>query len=239
MSAKAWQGTWRGQLPDGQIHDRARQIIRPSGGIVRGKFPSRKNGRMVHHEGLLELDAIYLFEMSSRIASYREQPITFCYPDGARLRRYTPDFELTLTAGENVLVEVKSKFGLEHDEVRHKLYCVAQHLHRSVKEFVVLDDGTLRQEPRQSNLRRIYHQAPRVPPSTGACQAALERFRHHFPMSIASGVHLLGERCIDPFSLLIAGLLRCDIDRPLTANTLLYLMEEDDAWFCIDQGHGI
>jgi hypothetical protein len=35
---------------------------------MRGKFPSRKNGRMVHHEGLLELDAIYLFEASPLIA---------------------------------------------------------------------------------------------------------------------------------------------------------------------------
>ena len=43
---------------------RAREVISPSGGIMRSKFPSRKNKRMVHCEGLLELDAAYLFEVS-------------------------------------------------------------------------------------------------------------------------------------------------------------------------------
>lgn len=239
MATFFWQGAWRGRSPDGRVHDRARQVVRPSGGIVRGKFPSRKNGRMVHHEGLLELDAIYLFETSPRILSYREQPDTFSYPDGARLRRYTPDFELTLATSEQVLIEVKPRCSLEYHEVTHKLTCVADHLRRSSRRFIVLDDHTLRREPRQSNLRGIYHQAPRIPPSMAACRAALNRIAQHLPMQIASASRLLGDRAIDPFSLLLAGFLRCDLDRPITPETLLHLTEEaDDAWFCIAQGHG-
>jgi hypothetical protein len=46
---------------------------------------------MVQHEGLLELDAIYLFETTHRVVRYREQPMTLHYPDGTRLRRYTLD----------------------------------------------------------------------------------------------------------------------------------------------------
>jgi len=141
---------------------RARKIVLPTGGIVRGKFPSRKNGRMVHHEGLLELDAIYLFEASSLIEKYRKQPETICYPDDTRIRRYTPDFELTLATGELVFIEVKPRRGLCDPEVRHKLDQVAQYLQRSEKSFVILDDETLRNEPRQSNVRAIYHGAPRV-----------------------------------------------------------------------------
>jgi hypothetical protein len=87
MSKHFWQGHWRGRSPAGDIHQRARNIISPSGGIVRGKFPSRKNGRIIHHEGLLELDAIYLFEASPQIVRYREQPQKIYYPDAARLRR--------------------------------------------------------------------------------------------------------------------------------------------------------
>lgn len=74
MPIHRWQGRWNGRDPVGDSHQRARKVISPSGGIVRGKFPSRKNGRMIHHEGLLELDAIYLFETSPEIARYREQP---------------------------------------------------------------------------------------------------------------------------------------------------------------------
>ena len=65
MSANPWRGRWHGRTPAGDIHRRAREVISPSGGIVRGKFPSRKNGRMVHHEGLLELDAIYFLNPCS------------------------------------------------------------------------------------------------------------------------------------------------------------------------------
>ena len=117
MASQLWQGTWLGRSPAGDQHRRSREVVRPTGGIVRGKFPSRKNGRMVHHEGLLELDAIYLFEASPQIVRYREQPVTIKYPDGARLRRYTPDFELVLTTGEVVLIEVKPMRSLKDDEV--------------------------------------------------------------------------------------------------------------------------
>ncbi|WP_230369777.1 Tn7 transposase TnsA N-terminal domain-containing protein [Paludibacterium denitrificans] len=121
MSTNMWRGRWYGMSPQGDAHQRAREVVRPTGTIVRGKFPSRKNGRMVDHEGLLELDAIYLFECSPEIVRYREQPLTLTYPDGHRLRRYTPDFELVLRSGEIILVEIKPTRSLVNDEVQHKL----------------------------------------------------------------------------------------------------------------------
>lgn len=239
MHRNLWQGTWRGRSPAGDIHQRAREVISPSGGIVRGKFPSRKNGRMVHHEGLLELDAIYLFETSPRIAKYREQPPTLFYPDDVRVRRYTPDFELVLSTGEIVLVEVKPRRSLANDEVRHKLDCVTAHLERSAQPFVILTDETLRQKPRQSNLRSIYHQAARVPPSHDALIAALNRHRNQFPASFRRATELFAERALEPYSLLMAGLLRCELDDPICADTALQIAEEnDDAWFCVTQGYG-
>lgn len=239
MSGNLWPGTWRGRSPAGDVHRRAREVISPSGGIVRGKFPSRKNGRMVHHEGLLELDAIYLFETSPRIAKYREQPPTISYPDGTRLRRYTPDFELLLASGEIILVEVKPQRSLADDEVRHKLDCVTGHLQRSLQPFVILTDEAIRQEPRQSNLRTIYHRAARIPPSLTALEAALDQHRRQFPASIQCATELFLERMVDPYCLLMAGLLRCQLDQPISADTHLQLSEENnDDWFCIAPGHG-
>jgi hypothetical protein len=55
MPINLWQGDWRGRNPNGNSHQRSREVIRHTGGIVRVKLPSRKNGRMVHNEGLLEL----------------------------------------------------------------------------------------------------------------------------------------------------------------------------------------
>ncbi|WP_230411311.1 TnsA endonuclease N-terminal domain-containing protein [Collimonas humicola] len=239
MFKHMWQGTWRGGSPAGDVHLRAREVISPSGGIVRGKFPSRKNGRMVHHEGMLELDAIYLFETSPRIAAYREQPTTIQYPDGDRLRRYTPDFELTLATGEFALVEVKHTRNLADGEVRHKLDCIAAHLQRSARSFVILTDVCLRLEPRQTNLRALYHRAPRVQPTLHACRIALDRHGNEFPMTIEYATTLLAPRAIDPYSLLLAGLLYCDLDTPICGETELHLAEgSDDAWFHIAQGRG-
>ncbi len=251
MSKNLWQGTWRGRQPDGDVHKRARTVITPSGGIVRGKFPSRKNGRMVHHEGLLELEAIYLFETSPRIIRYREQPETITYPDGARVRRYTPDFELVLSTGEIVFVEVKPVSSLQHAKVKHKLDCVAEHMRRSEKTFVILTDQVIRQEPRLSNLRWVYHRARRIPPSPEAMTVAIDKIRHCFPVSIEKAMTSLMTICVDPlsgivwvsdidhWSLMLAGHLRCSLDQPITQETLIELnTEADNGWFCIAQEQG-
>lgn len=58
-------------------------------------------------EGLLELDAIYHFENSPLTSAYTEQPETIQYPDGNRVRHYTPDFELFLADGSSALIEIK------------------------------------------------------------------------------------------------------------------------------------
>lgn len=239
MSITMWQGQWQGKAPSGNAHQRAREILKPTGGIVRGKFPSRKNGRMVQHEGLLELDAIYLFETHPGIVAYREQPLTLRYPDGSRLRRYTPDFELVLASGEVVLVEIKPTRSLADAEVRHKLDCVEQHLRREGRQFVVLSDQHLRREPRLSNLRELYHRTPRIPPTLAAARQAIEHIAAALPLTLGDARRALAATGIDPVSLLLLGLLNCELGTPLTSETLLQLHEEaGDGWFRITQTHG-
>jgi len=206
---------------------------------VRGKFPSRKNGRMVHHEGMLELDAIYLFETSPQIVRYREQPTTIHYPDGARLRRYTPDFELLLVTGEIILVEVKPFRSLNEQEIRHKFDRVEEHMRRAGTPFTILTDKTIRQEPRLSNLRWVYHSAARVPPTAEAASIALGKCGTHLPASIKVARALLANRNIEPFSLLLAGFLRCPLETPITIDTSLnFATEADNGWFWIAKEYG-
>jgi len=239
MSTHIWQGDWRGRSPAGDIHRRARNVISPSGGIIRGKFPSRKNGRMVHHEGMLELDAIYLFETSPNIVRYREQPMTIHYPDGHRLRRYTPDFELLLVTGETVLIEVKPTRFLEKEEIRHKLDCIEKHINKSSIPFVIITENAIRQEPRLANLRWIYHAAARVPPTSAASQVATSRHRERFPASIKTACEFLSTHNIEPFSLLLAGLLHCALEAPVTFETSINISTETDhGWFWIAKEHG-
>lgn len=239
MPTNLWQGTWRGRSPDGSIHTRARNVISPSGGIVRGKFPSRKTGRMIHHEGLLELDAIYLLEASPLVETYKEQPRTLYYPDAEKLRRYTPDFEVVLATGESVLIEVKPSRSLACTEVQQKLACISAHMRRLDQPFVTLDERALRLEPRQSNLRRIYHRAPRRPLPISTCAAAVSYLANRLPLSIDEASKHLRSRGVDPYSLLLSALLRCDLDISFSTENLLYLSTEaDDDWFRITQGYG-
>jgi hypothetical protein len=111
-------------------------------------------------------------------------------------------------------------------------------LQRSRQSYVVLTDEVLRSEPRQANLRRLYHQTPRRWPTDADCINALQPHRSHFPLPWSAVKQLLGERDIHPANLLFKGLLRCELDAPLTKDTLLHLAEENgDAWICIAEGY--
>lgn len=239
MNNNLWNGHWKGRTPLGDNHLRARNVITPSGGIFRGKFPSRKNGRMIHHEGLLELDAIYLLEASPQVASYREQPTTITYPDDGRVRRYTPDFEATLASGKSIWIEVKPSMFLCREDTRHKLNCVSEQMKRTQQAFVILTDDVLRREPRQSNARTICHRAERIRPTAALANTVLAQCVGELPASLAHTTQLLARHGLEPYSLLMAGLIRCDLDRPLSPHTQMTSSKEtDDGWFWIAQEHG-
>jgi hypothetical protein len=232
MTHVTWRGTWNGRAPNGLDHQRARTVVRPTGGILRGKFPSNKTGRMVHHEGMLELDAIYHFETSPLVAKYTEQPKTVHYADGARLRRYTPDFELYLISGECILVEVKPQKFADETEIKHTLGKVKDHFDRCEQPFVVLTDQVLQVDPQRTNLRKIYHRAPRLRPNFLKCSVELQSLRHLFPIQLGDAMEPLSRVGLDPYSLLMAGLLTCDLGAPIGNCSELHLCQEDDrAWF--------
>ena len=239
MPTHFWRGHWQGRNAAGQVHQRAREVVRPTGGILRGFVPSRKNGRLVHHEGLLERDAITLFEAHHRVVQYREQPLTLQYPDGPRLRRYTSDFEVVLDSGKALLVEIKPVRSLQNPEVQHKLSCIAAHLERTGQPFVVLDSAVIRQEPRLTNLRQILQQADHLMPTSTAVTVALCQLGHRFPMAYQEAQQALAAMGLRPANLLLMGYLWCDLSIPFGPATELHLIEEKShEWFCLSQAHG-
>ncbi len=239
MPDHLWDRGWKGLKPAGDNHKPARNIIFPTGVIFRGKFVSKKNGCMMKHEGLLEGDALYHFEVSPQIASYREQPITLTYPDGNRTRRYTPDFEIVLQSGEQVYIEIKPERNLAKEEVQHKLTCVSDYLKRSGIRFVTLTEHDLRQEPRRANLIWLYRQTPRKKPNPDAQRTVIDRYKLSFPTTFGEVHNLLAESGVDVFSLLVSGWLRCSLETAITQSTQLYLTgEKDNEWFFISQKHG-
>lgn len=86
----------------------SRNVVTGSRDNFTGYFPSRKNGRLIQYESLLEQRMIRLMEADKHIIEYTDQPKTKEWRDGSyRLRRSTFDFEYTADDGTFTIVEVK------------------------------------------------------------------------------------------------------------------------------------
>lgn len=69
-------------------------------------------GDAVQHESALERDFVLLVAFLDAGAAITSQPITIEFEDGAKLRRYTPDFHVIWSSGRSELVEVKYRSDL-------------------------------------------------------------------------------------------------------------------------------
>ena len=70
------------------------------------------DGEAVEHESALERDFVLRASFLDAGAAITSQPITIEFQDGARLRRYTPDFRVIWSDGGSELVEVKYRVDL-------------------------------------------------------------------------------------------------------------------------------
>jgi hypothetical protein len=137
--------------------ERVRRIVTRSGGGFRGKFPSRKLGRMVHYQSLLERDAILHFEYHPAVLQYQEQPSRETYYDATNnARSYYPDFLAVLASTVEINHEVKPQAKLRSARVRDKLERVALRMAEEERTFRVWTEQHIRREPLFSNLRRLH-----------------------------------------------------------------------------------
>jgi hypothetical protein len=88
---------------------RARQVVRRSNYRQTGKFPSPKNGRMMHWESQYEKMAFQLLEIAPFVVSYQEQPAIFKFTnyEGCEETHF-PDIFVELLNGRRLFIEIKS-----------------------------------------------------------------------------------------------------------------------------------
>ncbi|MCO6689644.1 hypothetical protein [Pseudomonas asiatica] len=86
------------------------------------QFPSRKNGRVMGCDSLLEADFCLLLERNPNIRSYTTQPCTVELL--APHTRYTPDFEVVYQSGKVAYYEIKhdNKYNSPRNVARRHLY---------------------------------------------------------------------------------------------------------------------
>lgn len=201
-----------------------RKVVTRSGRGVRGYFPSRKMGRMIAWESLLERDAILLLEFSPRVVRYREQPVCIDYYLDGRPRRYIPDFEAELDNEEITHIEVKPASKMAKPEIAHRYRTIAWHYERGETSFQILTEKELRAEPRLSNLRLFAYHQPKIED-----EPTLIDSQHKLALlparTIAGAAAVLGS-INKVYQLLAANLWTCDIDKPITLETCIYLQNK-------------
>lgn len=212
------------------VHTPARQVVAPTGSIIRGLFPSVKARRMVPFEQLLELDALYLFEFAPQVVDIREQPFKLQYAMGNKVRRYTPDYALILRDGDILIVEVKPSRSLAKPEVHEKLLYVRDAMVRQGHQFIVLSSDTIRMPYRLDNLKRLHRflGRPLAPDKYHQLHQLRARLGKHVILPFDSLIQHLGGMN-DVFGLLAHGELSCDLGLPLSSDTLISLDPNEEA----------
>jgi hypothetical protein len=205
---------------------RVREPIGRSFGLVRGKFPSRKMGRMIHWESQLERDAVLLLEFSSGIAKFREQPIRTYYSFDGKTRRYTPDFELTFHSGEIQFIEVKPLQKSLDPTESHRLTKIREHFENSGRTFRIITETEIRKAQLLENLRVLFRYR----------HAALdafdrrkwrERFKEVGAISFDEAAVTVGGN-IEVWNLIDQGILACDLRSPINGETVLKVTKEGE-----------
>ena len=199
-----------------ETHHRVREPITRSRGKVRGQFPSHKMGRMIAWESQLERRACYLFEFSSAIQKYHEQPARFDIPYEGKIRRYTPDFELLFYSGEIWYVEIKPFNILLKPENVQFYSKVSKALNHVGYPFIVITNNELLNPVKEQNLTllRTYQRVNLAP------QLILRAQQGRFTTleQLIEGINSQA----DAYGLIAQGFLHINLEQPITINSIIY-----------------
>lgn len=215
-------------------HVPARRVVTPSGSIVRGKFPSIKNNRMIRYEGLLEADAILHLELSLAVRKYREQPYKIRYPFDGELRRYTPDFEVLLSENRTVVIEIKHSKFLSKSENKIKYQAIESWFQSKHIDYVIITEQSLRIQNRLSNLRYMYRQISKQRHTQARLKILISSLNESELNTVSSLNAAVAKYQLSAFDFLAAGLVSCNLDQIITPSTELRKFEENgNGWFHI------
>ena len=127
--------------------------------------PSLKMGRMIRCESMLEGDAVGIFDHSTDVRAFMEQPCTeHVFGDG-KLFRYTPDFQLILINGAEEYIEIKLEKNLRSPKLKRRLNQIAKHFEKTGRRFRIMTDLEIRNKPLRRNLKLHSYHARTLPPN--------------------------------------------------------------------------
>ncbi len=200
----------------------SRNVITRRGRGFRGKVPSRKLGRMVAGESLIECDAILLLEFSPGVLTYQEQPALIQYADGETIRTYYPDFEVVLRSGEVMHLEIKAAKELDKPATQEKYQVIAADYARRGHGFRIITDEELRRGDLYPNLL-LLASSLHVKPKSATATDWKRRFGRA-TVSFEAAATYFGEA--EVLRMIAWGLAHGNLCRPLDGDALLQLIEQ-------------
>ena len=205
-----------------------RKVVTRTGRGFRGRFQSRKMGRPIDWESLLEQDAIYHFEFCTQVVSYQEQPEMIEFWVEGKRHVYFPDFELVLRNGEIIHVEVKPKNKLKNPDLRKRLQHIEAHYQRRGIRFLILTEDQIRNKVVLDNLKQLAYHC-RWELNDEGLLAATEA------MTILPAATVDGARAVlgserDVYRLLATGAYVCDLHQPINGHTAIWAASGENSY---------
>lgn len=113
---------------------------------VVGSFPSLTMGRMMRFHSTIERDMLYWLDYASPVAHIKEQPFPIHYykEGNKRKYRYTPDFFVQTTGGQQFLIECKPQSKVHSGDNQAKFTVAQQWCEENNMTFVLVTDAFLR-----------------------------------------------------------------------------------------------
>ncbi len=140
------------------------------------RFPSVKGDvPVVRTEGVLEKDFCYHLEFDPLVLQYQCQPLAYNYYLNNEKLEYTPDFEVEINGGAEIYYEIKERnYIKEGFETEFK--AKQQQAKILGKELILVYDDFIRQQPKLTNLKRVYGAKRRGLPSRELVKSIKEVF---------------------------------------------------------------
>lgn len=148
-------------LREAMPHDPVRRVIRRGHKGFVGLFPSRKSGRPLEFESLLERNFLCLMEVDPLVNSVRVQPREIRWTIDGTIHRHIPDFEIEYIR-KLVVVEIKPDHKAAQPAFVQRTRIITSVLHKEGIAYRVLTETLICREPALSNakilLRGLAHE---------------------------------------------------------------------------------
>lgn len=132
------------------------RLIKPSKmNNFRGYFPSKKCGKMINYESLLERDYIHILEFDFEVEHFVSQPLYIPYVYKGVAHKYYPDFKVVTCDNRVIIVEVKPKKYLNKEENLVKYEVGRMFCKENDWEYLVVSEDQIRIGDLQYNLRKL------------------------------------------------------------------------------------